>query len=104
MALCRLSYASVAVILAGIGDFSNFSTHDKVLAFAGMPLYTYQSGQLKNCYARMEKRGFKYLRYALYNAAKYICKRDKTFADCLAKKRAEGKHTMSLFLMLSINL
>jgi hypothetical protein len=87
-----LSYNTVAVILAEVGDFSNFATPDKVLAFAGMSPYTYQSGQLTNCYAHMEKRGSKYLRYALYNAAKYVCKWDKTFADYLAKKRAEGKH------------
>jgi transposase len=87
-----LSYNTVAVILAEVGDFSNFATPDKVLAFAGMSPSTYQSGQLTNCYSHMEKRGSKYLRYALYNAAKYVCKWDKTFADYLAKKRAEGKH------------
>lgn len=87
-----LSYATVAVILAEIGDFSNFATPDKVLAFAGMSPSTYQSGQLTNCYARMEKRGSKYLRYALYNAAKYVCNWDKSFANYLAKKRTEGKH------------
>jgi transposase len=87
-----LSYNTVAVILAEVGDFSNFATPDKVLAFAGMSPSTYQSGQLTNCYAHMEKRGSKYLRYALYNAAKYVCKWYKTFANYLAKKRAEGKH------------
>lgn len=87
-----LSYSTVAVILAEVGDFSNFATPDKVLAFAGMSPSTYQSGKLTNCYAHMEKRGSKYLRYALYNAAKYVCHWDKTFADYLAKKRSEGKH------------
>ena len=33
-----------------------------------------------------------YLRYALYNATKYVCLWDLTFAAYLAKKRAEGKH------------
>ena len=92
MTIPGLSYTTVSVILAEVGDFSNFTTPDKVLAFAGMSPSTYQSGQLTNCYARMEKRGSKHLRFALYNAAKYVCKWDKTFADCLAKKRAEGKH------------
>ena len=87
-----LSYATVSVILAEVGDFSNFATPDKVLAFAGMSPSTYQSGQLTNCHAHMEKRGSKYLRFALYNAAKYVCRWDKTFSDYLAKKRAEGKH------------
>ena len=40
----------------------------------------------------MEKRGSKYLRYALYNAAKYVCLWEPSFAAYLAKKRAEGKH------------
>ena len=53
---------------------------------------TYQSGQLDNCYAHMEKRGSRYLRYALYNATKYVCHWDESFAVYLAKKQAEGKH------------
>ena len=40
----------------------------------------------------MEKRGSRYLRYALYNATKYICYWDPAFATYLDKKRAEGKH------------
>ena len=87
-----LSYATVSAILAEVGDFSSFASPDKVLAFAGMSPSTYQSGQLINCHARMEKRGSKYLRFALYNAVKYVCIWDKTFADYLAKKRSEGKH------------
>ena len=40
----------------------------------------------------MEKRGSRYLRYALYNATKYVCLWNPAFAAYLAKKRAEGKH------------
>lgn len=87
-----IGYATAASILAEIGDFSNFETPDKILAFAGMSPSTYQSGQLTNCYAHMEKRGSKYLRYALYNATKYVCRYDSNFAIYLAKKRSEGKH------------
>ena len=92
MTIPGISYTMAAMILAEVGDFSNFSSPDKVLAFAGMSPSTYQSGQLTNCYAKMEKRGSKYLRYALYNAAKYVCTWDNTFKNYLAKKRAEGKH------------
>ena len=81
-----------AMILAEIGDFSNFDSADKILAYAGMSPSTYQSGQLTNCYAHMEKRGSRYLRYAIFNATKYVCNWDPTFAAYLAKKRAEGKH------------
>ena len=81
-----------AMILAEIGDFSNFDSADKILAYAGLSPSTYQSGNLSNCYSHMEKRGSKYLRYALFNATRYVCLWDPTFAAYLAKKRAEGKH------------
>ena len=81
-----------AMILAEVGDFSNFESADKILAYAGLSPSIYQSGQLTNCYSHMEKRGSKYLRYAIFNATKYVCMWDPTFAAYLAKKRAEGKH------------
>ena len=81
-----------AMILAEVGDFSHFDSADKILAYAGLSPTTYQSGQLTNCYSHMEKRGSRYLRYAIFNAAKYVCIHDPTFAAYLAKKRAEGKH------------
>ena len=85
---CRMG----AMILAEAGDLSRFDSPDKLLAYAGMSPSTYQSGQLKNCYPHMEKRGSRYLRYALFNATKYVCLWDPTFSTYLAKKRAEGKH------------
>ena len=81
-----------AMILAEVGDFANFESADKIIAYAGLSPSTYQSGQLTNCYSHMEKRGSRYLRYAIFNATKYVCLWDPTFAAYLAKKRAEGKH------------
>lgn len=81
-----------AMILAEIGDFSRFNNPDQILAYAGLSPSTYQSGQLISSYARMEKRGSRYLRYALFNATIYVCIWDPTFKAYLAKKRAEGKH------------
>ncbi len=40
----------------------------------------------------MEKRGSRYLRYALYSAAKYVCHWEPIFTAYLDKKRADGKH------------
>ena len=87
-----ISYRMGAMIIAEIGDFNRFDSPDKVLAYAGFSPSTYQSGQLDGAYAHMEKRGSRYLRYALYNAAKYVCHWEPSFAEYLAKKRAEGKH------------
>ena len=81
-----------AMILAEVGDFSRFDSADQVLAYAGLSPSTYQSGQLTSSYSRMEKRGSRYLRYALFNATQYVCIWDPTFKAYLAKKRSEGKH------------
>ena len=87
-----IKYRMGAMILAEIGDFARFSNADQVLAYAGLSPSTYQSGQLISSYARMEKRGSKYLRYALFNAAIYASVWDERFRLYLSKKRAEGKH------------
>lgn len=81
-----------AIILAEIGDFTRFDSPDQVLAYAGLSPSTYQSGQLTASHSRMEKRGSRYLRYAIFNATQYVCMWDPTFKAYLAKKRAEGKH------------
>ena len=92
MSIPGISYRMAAMIIAEIGDISRFSSPDQILAYAGMSPSTYQSGQLTSSYAHMEKRGSKYLRYALFNATKYVCIWDPSFSAYLAKKRAEGKH------------
>ena len=87
-----INYRMGAMIIAEIGDFSRFSSPDKILAYAGLSPSTYQSGQLNSSYSHMEKRGSRYLRYALFNATKFVCMWDDTFATYLARKRSEGKH------------
>ena len=87
-----ISYRMGAMIIAEIGDFERFSSADKILAYAGLSPSTYQSGQMQNVFSHMEKRGSRYLRYALFNATKYVCNWEPTFAEYLEKKRSEGKH------------
>ena len=91
MTIPGISYSLAAMIYAEIGDFKAFGSAEKILAFAGMEPSVYQSGQLNSTHAKMVKRGSKYLRYALFQAAKYACNWDSTFAAYLQKKRSEGK-------------
>lgn len=81
-----------AMIISEIGSFDNFDSPDKILAFAGLAPTTYQSGKLESSHSKIEKRGSRYLRYALFNATKFVCNWEPSFAIYLAKKRAEGKH------------
>lgn len=87
-----IGYSMGAMIISEIGDFNRFSSPDKILAYAGLSPSTYQSGKLDNCYSHMEKRGSRYLRYALFIVTQKVCIWDNTFAEYLSKKRAEGKH------------
>jgi len=92
MTIPGISYRMGAMIIAEIGDFSRFDNADKILAYAGLSPSTYQSGQVESSHSRMEKRGSRYLRYALFNAARFVCKWDETFGSYLGKKISEGKH------------
>jgi len=87
-----ISYRMGAMILAEVGDFSRFPNADKLLAYAGLSPSTYQSGQLVSTYCHMEKRGSKYLRYALFNTARYVCQWDPSFGAYLQQKLNEHKH------------
>ena len=58
-----------AMILAETGGFSRFENADKLLAYAGLSPSTYQSGQLVSTRSHMEKRGSKYLRYAIFDVS-----------------------------------
>ena len=49
-------------------------------------------GRLESSYSHMEKRGSCYLRFALINAAKYVCHWGETFGAYLQNKISEGKH------------
>lgn len=99
-----ISYRMGAMILAEVGGFSRFDSADKILTYAGLSPSTYQSGQLEYSYSRMEKRGSRYLRYALFNAAKFVCHWDPTFAVYLAKKEQRVNITMLQCLMQRRNL
>ena len=91
MTIPGISYRMAAIIIAETENFKDFGSAEKILAFAGLEPSVYQSGQLVSTHARMVKRGSKYLRYALFNAAKFVCHWDPVFGAYLAKKRAEGK-------------
>jgi transposase len=91
MTIPGISYRMAAIIIAETENFANFDSAEKVLAYAGLEPSVYQSGQLTSTHAKMVKRGSKYLRYALFNATKYVCHWDEGFGQYLAKKRGEGK-------------
>lgn len=87
-----ISFKLAASIVAEVGDFRRFETADQLLAFAGLSPTTYESGKYRSSNARMEKRGSRYLRYALMTAARMVVMHTETYGQYFAKKRSEGKH------------
>lgn len=82
----------VATIIGEIGDFSKFSSPEKILAFAGMTPTTYQSGKYVSSHSKMEKRGSRTLRRTLFQAAHSAWTHMPDYGEYLMKKQNEGKH------------
>lgn len=87
-----ISYTLGSVILAEIGDITTFETPSQLLAFAGLEPGVSESGSFASDKQKMVKRGSKYLRYAILQAARLIAMRDPVFKEYMKKKRDEGKH------------
>jgi transposase len=87
-----ISYTLGSIIIAEIGDISNFDNPSKLLAYAGLEPSTYQSGKFNAGNTPMVKRGSTYLRWAFLTAARLVAMRDTTFKDYYNKKISEGKH------------
>ena len=87
---------SAATILAEYGDISNFSSPNKMLAFAGLEPSIIQSGTIESN-GKMVKHGSGHLRYSIMNTAMIILRYSPTFYDYYLKKRSEGKcHRVAL--------
>ena len=87
-----VGFKMAAIIHAEVGDFERFTSPDKILAFAGLSPSTYQSGKFISSNSKMDKRGSRYLRYALFISAQYVSLWCPVFKAYYQKKRAEGKH------------
>lgn len=91
-----LGEISAAIILSEYGDISNFSSPNKMLAFAGLEPSIIQSGTLEHN-GKMVKHGSGHLRYTIMNTAMSVLRYSPTFYDFYLKKRSEGKcHRVAL--------
>ncbi len=91
-----LGELSAAVILSEYGDISNFSSPNKMLAFAGLEPSVSESGTIQNN-GKMVKHGSGHLRYSIMNTSMIILRYSPTFYDYYLKKRSEGKcHRVAL--------
>ena len=86
-----ISSNAATAILGIVGDFKQFSSAKKLVAFAGLDPKVYESGNFKARSTRMSKRGNSLLRYHLVYTAHNLVLNNQTFKEYYDKKRDEGK-------------
>lgn len=91
MTIPGIGYINGGMILGEIGNIHRFSSPCKLLAFAGLNPYVYQSSNFQARRTKMSKRGSKVLRYALINAAHNVVKNNAIFKAFYYVKMAEGR-------------
>jgi transposase len=69
MSIPGIGYVTGATILGMLGDVTRFDNRDAVAAYAGLDPVVSQSGKMAYRYGHISRRGNKYLRTSLLNAA-----------------------------------
>ena len=86
---------SAACLVAHIGDIHRFSSPEKLVAYIGLDCRVHQSGTSINGRGFISKRGNRYLRAMLFNAAFVARRSNPALRNFFEKKVSEGKHYTS---------
>ena len=86
-----ISHFSCTSILSELGEIHNYSNAAKVIKFAGVAPYEYQSSQYKAEHMPISKKGSKYLRKTLYQVILPVIKNNEVFREYYHLKRSQGK-------------
>lgn len=87
-----VGYTTAGLIAGEIRDIDRFHSAESLISYSGVDVTVYESGKYKAQHLMMSKKGSKYLRYALFQAARIIWQHDSVFQAYYNKKKAEGKH------------
>lgn len=86
-----ISHFSGTSILSELGYIGNYSNAAKIIKFAGVAPYEYQSSQFKAEHMAISKKGSKYLRKTLYQIILPVIKNNDVFREYYHLKRSQGK-------------
>jgi transposase len=95
---------SSACLIAYIGDVHRFSTPEKLVAYIGLDCRVHQSGASINGRGYISKKGNRYLRAMLFNAAFTARRSNPALRDFFKKKVSEGKHYTSALVAVERKL
>jgi transposase len=83
---------SAAALVAYVGDINRFDSPEKLTAYIGLDCRVHESGTSIHGKGYLTKRGNKYLRSVLFNAAFIAQRRNPELKKFFEKKIKEGKH------------
>lgn len=86
-----ISHFSGMAILSEYGDLIRFDSAAKLVSYAGINPYEYQSGTYKAAHTTLTKKGSKYLRKTLYQIALPVIRFNPVFHQYYNLKRHQGK-------------
>ena len=90
-----IGLVTAAALVAHVGDIHRFSSPEKLVAYIGLDCRVHESGTSIHGKGYITKRGNRYLRYILFNAAFIAQRRNPDLKKYLLKKISEGKHYFS---------
>jgi transposase len=87
-----IGVTSAGALVAYIGDIKRFDRPEKLVAYIGLDPRVHESGTSIHGNGYISKRGNKYLRYILWNAAFIARQKNPDLKVFFEKKLGEGKH------------
>lgn len=90
-----IGITTAASLVAFIGDIHRFSTPEKLVAYIGLDSRVFQSGTSIQGKGYISKRGNKYLRHVLFNAAFIARQHNPALKKYHEQKLKDGKHYFS---------
>ena len=86
---------TAAALVAYVGDVNRFPSPEKLVAYIGMDCRVHESGASIKGKGYISKRGNRYLRRMLFNAAFIARQKNPDLKTYFKKKTGEGKHYFS---------
>lgn len=86
---------TAAALVAYVGDIHRFGSAEKLVAYIGLDCRVHESGTSIHGKGYLSKRGNRYLRYVLFNAAFIAQRINPDLRVYMKKKMSEGKHFFS---------
>lgn len=85
-----INKGTATTFLAEVGPITNYRSHKKLIAYAGVDPTVYQSGKYEGA-SKISKRGNRHLRRVLWLMTVNVIQHNKVFRSHFQKKRAQGQ-------------